>query len=534
MVFCRECGAKAHDDALFCGSCGKTLTTLSREQTGFSQPLAPISHDSQDDKEEPDSLPPLMPTSGVPATGDVPVVQGTPQVGSVPSVPASVTGLPVKAGMSAFVKVLIVAASCAVIVAGSVKVIPILVKGGNNTQSGASQSGTHPILTTVPMPPTQTSCPPAGTGRAAVIRPLVLGKHQNLIYTTREGSLGNPTSGTFKRYDITTGQITTIVNLDTSVADAQVSTDGQWLLFATAASSKHPQAAIQMIRMDGQGLQTLYCAPPQLDPTNFNSLPIGSIAWSSDQKLALFSEVDTPNSSSTPSPLYLLNIANGTIQKELESNPGSSTGYFPGGWIDKTHIALSSADLTGNSNGQSIYVLATKNGANQQSNNLQLIENGVCASFDLSPDHTHFFFTSCKTPNSISTMPVTGGSAHIIFTAQNEVDLIQVISTGRLLVYIGLHSTGSSQSGLYSMHLDGTGMTRVFGNNVLGNGPRLPFFGLDTSRDGNMYSLATAGCGNACHFTLSFGSLSGGSLTTIADGGNGTGFDGGMIGWTTI
>lgn len=296
--------------------------------------------------------------------------------------------------------------------------------------------------------------------------------------------------------------------------------------------------------MDGQGLQTLYCAPPQLDPTNFNSEPINSIAWSSDQKLAIFSEGDISADNNNPPSLYLLNLTHGTVLKELLPIPGSSTIYLPNAWIDNTHVALSSGDLSGNSNEQGIYVLDTNNGANQHSTNLQLISKGVCAGFDISSDRMKFFLNSCATPNSISMLPVTGGTAHTVFTIQSlQVDTMRVISKTTLLVYlIDFAATNvTSQSGLYKLQMNGTGLTKLFGSDVFPNlQGRLGFnqSSLYTwsvaSRDGSMYSLLTAGCGNACHFTLFFGSLSGGSPTTIADGGNGTGFDGDMVGWTTM
>lgn len=128
-------------------------------------------------------------------------------------------------------------------------------------------------------------------------------------------------------------------------------------------------------------------------------------------------------------------------------------------------------------------------------------------------------------------IPVTGGAAHTVFTThQLQIDTIRVISKTTLLVYlIDLAATNATdQSGLYKMQMDGSGLTKLFGSDVFPNlRGRLGFnqSSLYTwsvaSRDGSMYSLATAGCGNACHFALFFGSLSGGSPTSIADGGNG-------------
>jgi hypothetical protein len=43
-----------------------------------------------------------------------------------------------------------------------------------------------PTVTTAPVPPTQTDCPAANTARSAVMRPLALGSHQNLVYIYNE------------------------------------------------------------------------------------------------------------------------------------------------------------------------------------------------------------------------------------------------------------------------------------------------------------------------------------------------------------
>ncbi len=94
------------------------------------------------------------------------------------------------------------------------------------TTSGATP--TTPSSSSLPMPPTQTSCPAAGTARAAVTATLALGAHPNIVYI-----VNGPTHlGTLKRYDVTTGAKTEIVNLaNTSISSAQLSADGQWILF---------------------------------------------------------------------------------------------------------------------------------------------------------------------------------------------------------------------------------------------------------------------------------------------------------------
>src|SRR5579859_6538998 len=74
--------------------------------------------------------------------------------------------------------------------------------------SGTAVQGQTPGTTppsgglTAPVPPTQTSCPAAGTARAAVMPPLTLGNHPNLVYVVNEYQGHTPTFGTLKRYDV--------------------------------------------------------------------------------------------------------------------------------------------------------------------------------------------------------------------------------------------------------------------------------------------------------------------------------------------
>src|SRR5579884_2220768 len=139
--------------------------------------------------------------------------------------------------------------------------------GKTSTPTPKGNPGT--VSTTAPVPATQTSCPASGGGRAAVLAPLALGSDQNIVYIVNQGPADAPTLATLKRYDVTTGSKTEILNLPrTEISEAQVSTDGQWILFVAIASG---QAKLQLVRMDGQGLQTLYCAAPPSNGANTGS-----------------------------------------------------------------------------------------------------------------------------------------------------------------------------------------------------------------------------------------------------------------------
>jgi hypothetical protein len=93
------------------------------------------------------------------------------------------------------------------------------------------------VSTTMAMPPTQTDCPPDGA-RAMIIAPLALGQHQNIVYTLNQGTYDLPTHGKLIRYDTQTGRKTELLTVDHAhIYEAQVSADGQWVLFVTTTGT---------------------------------------------------------------------------------------------------------------------------------------------------------------------------------------------------------------------------------------------------------------------------------------------------------
>src|SRR5258708_33469009 len=160
----------------------------------------------------------------------------------------------------------------------------------NGTPTSTTTSSTPGATSTAsgappPVPTTTTSCPPAGAARAAVMATLALGHHPNIVYIVNQGTSDAPGLGTLKRFDATTGLKTEIINLSsTYISEAQLSADGQWLLFVAISGG---QAKLQMVRMDGQGLQTLYCASPDGGARLESALSHGQ--WSTNQTLIIFS-----------------------------------------------------------------------------------------------------------------------------------------------------------------------------------------------------------------------------------------------------
>src|SRR5258708_26235861 len=116
--------------------------------------------------------------------------------------------------------------------------------------------------TTLQVPPTETSCPAANIARPMVTAPLVLGTNRTITYIHNEGTYDAPIKGTILRYDLETGHTTMLFSLiQAQIYETQVSADGQWILFVTVTGATERQSKLQLIRLDGQGLQTLYSAP---------------------------------------------------------------------------------------------------------------------------------------------------------------------------------------------------------------------------------------------------------------------------------
>ncbi len=387
------------------------------------------------------------------------------------------------------------------------------------------------VVTTVPMPPTQTSCPAPGAGRAAVMRPLALGNHANIAYLFNESDLrGTPTFGELKRYDVVTGSKTVIVRLDHSqIAEAQVSGDGQWLLFVTEAPGT---AELQMVRMDGQGLQTLYCAPPS---------SIRATQWSPDHSLIVFSY----GAYSVQSRIYLFTMASGVVQLELSSS-NANISYVARTWPDNTRVYLTAVVLNSPDPLKSLYILNTKKGGNQHNGDLLQVlkpsQPQYCWDFDSDYATTKLATSQCSVtfspvsgrgvqrgPSTITTQPVNGGSQHTIYSsaryAVNQVRF-QGYSSTSLLLTIDNQNFGanvavdSSQNGLWRMNTDGSGLVRLSsdGANSESSFNRFSQYPWsNVSRGGSMYVIQVSDVASKSPVTrLYVGSLSGGSPMSFA------------------
>ncbi len=253
------------------------------------------------------------------------------------------------------------------------------------TTPTSTPSGQTPTATNTASQPAQTSCPPAGTVRPAVMPPMASGSHFDILYLSEHGGIQTSQSqAVLMRYDATTGAKTTILsiaNTGTGIYSAQTSPDGQWTLFiATTLSEGHYSAKVQLIRADGQMLQTLFCDP---------SGTIGNILWSPDLKQMAF--LGAPFSG-LESAIHVLNLTTGRQEQVMFGT------YFPYAWLDNTRLYV--AQQQGSDPFTSLfnlYLLDTSKGANQQPGSLTYIASApvLCGSFEKSSDSAQLLGSSC-------------------------------------------------------------------------------------------------------------------------------------------
>jgi eukaryotic-like serine/threonine-protein kinase len=398
--------------------------------------------------------------------------------------------------------------------------------------TGNKGSNITPVTNTQDMPATATSCPANGTARSFVTAPLVLGPHPTIIYIVNESNANGPTFGTVKRYDTITGnKIEIKKTANTRIDDAQLSQDGQWVLFTAHVAG---QSQLRAVRMDGQGLQTLFCASP--------GAHITGAQWSFNQKLVVF-DVEQDSGGTT---IYLLNMTKGSLQTELVSSaPGLA--YLPRTWLDNERVLLVGFAQNADVPPQNVYLLDTTRGANQQVSDLQQVVSigQPCWDFDSSFDTTKLFVNKCKTgqnlgSSSVGVQSATGGTLHTFFTSSTlAINAVRVIDPNNTLLAtannVGQGVSGNtSNDGLYLLKPDGSNPTLLTSNNS-GETSTLNLFSQyvwsNVSLDNKLYAIEMSSSSTR-RYTLMFGSLNGGTPTSFANINDGTVME--IAGWTRM
>ncbi len=404
----------------------------------------------------------------------------------------------------------------------------------DGTQTGRGLQTSTPG-STQPLTSTSISCPANNTARAAVISSLVSGNNPTIVYIVDESDAnGNPTYGTIKLFDTVNGQKTELAKAsNTSVTEAQVSNDGQWVLFSALVAK---QSELRLVRMDGQGLQTLICAPA--------GATIKDAQWSIDQRSIIFDEFP-PSGEPT---VYLLNTQTGALQVEI-TPPVSGTALIARTWLDNNRVLMVGTIPNSDSPQKNIYILNIGSGANQSTTSIAPVFTSTqpCWDFDSSYDSQTLFITQCVPgastgSSTIGQQSATGGTLSPILNsptlAFKTVRVIDPASSTLLAIASNttLGNTGNQQNdGLYVVNTNGSGSPRLLTSTPANSAINLnlfsQYFWSNLSRDTTMYALETSSPnGNSLAYSLSYGHVSGGAPNAF------TNFNQPMMiaGWTTI
>lgn len=435
---------------------------------------------------------------------------------------------------------------------------PTTTSHGSQTSSPVSTKPTVAATSpeqTQPMPPTQTSCPVpvSDAARAAVMLPLALGSAPALVYVANTGTQDQPTSAELKWYDVANGVSTLIIHLpNEAITQAQISRDGQWVLFVADSPQS---AALQLVRVDGEGLQTLYCAPPD---------SIQGVQWSPDQSQIIFSV----RAVSGLLDLYLLKLSSGQLLPELVQLNDASTGYLARTWADNARVYVTevSPTLQLTTNELGLYLLDTSKGPHQSPANLLTVSpaSALSGCWDFDSDYAattlaisrcdgNFSYSDIRAgnllgPSSIVRGTITGGQVLPVYqNSGNAVTQVRFLGySSSLLLFtintVSLSTPGvpvnSAPNGIWKMDKDGS-VTKLGSEDPgylceLNLSSQYPWANVSRG-DGAFYAVQISSLGNGTTppTALEYGSINGGPLTVFASVNE---FSGSLAiaGWTTM
>ncbi len=430
--------------------------------------------------------------------------------------------------------------------------------GGTSTPSPGANASNTSIPSpgqTVPMPQTQTSCPTSNTARAAVMRPLALGNHQNLVYIYNEVPQQTSTAaGHLRRYDVTTGQKTDLATSGIHILQAQVSSDGQWVLFLSQPDPRGGLSVVmlQLVRMDGQGLQTLLCLPF----SGSGGAPLGqpaiSFQWSVDERSILLSnDVLDQTTEKATSTITVLTVSTGALKPIFLDQADDLYTYSVVTWLDNTHAYIIKQGISGPTPPATVFLMNTAT-ATVTNPGLVVILTTVTRfsdySLDSSFDGTQLYSSYCLEAASpfnttIQVGPAMGGARHTIFQEQPAdcVQVLRAIKPGTLLLVVVVSNATGASTQIWTMSLPGDGMQALTTLTSAPPGESNQSYALNetsqfpwsnVSRDGSTYALQEIDA-SAQTQSIVIASLNGGKPTTIATTSPGTSSVS-LVGWTTM
>ena len=413
---------------------------------------------------------------------------------------------------------------------------------------------------------TAQTCPPAGSGRAAAMPSMTVGSHANVVFLAIQGE-----NTLLQRYDVTSGATQTILQIPQAspVLGPNISPDGQWVVFGAWVQG---QSAVQLVRMDGQQLQTLYCSP----------MSVSNMILSPDQHYLVFGQL---NADETEGSVYLLDMKTGKLQTEVSSlqpnypvfgqyaaqvsslssysssfsrsmkaskglqaqlNPLGSKHYplySPMKWATNSSVYLLGGEIASPSPPPQLVLLRdiTKD-VSQQGNNVQPVlvspEKNNCQDVDVTTDNRHIMCSVYTQfgpvgPSSIMLQPATGGAFHTIYSNPTGGTLNARALANSSIIIFTLYRANEPPA-LFKVNSDGSGLSQLMAGattQTLLNlaASYLPWS--NASRDSTLYALQLYDL-TASKETLVYGHMSGGAPVAFASSTAGNGLN--IVGWTEL
>lgn len=295
-------------------------------------------------------------------------------------------------------------------------------------------------------------------------------------------------------HDVSTKRDIEVLRVENiNIYSAQVSPDGQWVLFIVGNWKVRESYKLQRIRIDGQQRETLYTFPPYFYGSR-EFRPSLNANWSLDQKSVLIA-IDQLGGMSS---ISVLDMTTRKMRLVLQI-ASVHYGYYAVKWLDRTHVYIVAAGRYGQEKvpPTELYLLDVTARQVRRARDLKLIIPGVEGAyldFDSSPDGKRLFVAQ-KTGDvmTIWVEPATGGKREILSYIVNtpfRVDTLHVFANYLLLT---VNSVGV-ESEVWRMSLDAsrhitlfrsTGETTYFLNRMT------QYDWSDVSRDGTMFAMGT-------------------------------------------
>ena len=405
-----------------------------------------------------------------------------------------------------------------------------------------------PTPTLTKLDPAATVCPANGAARAANMPSLSTGGQPQLIYYTGD----NSGDSFIRRVNVATSATTDILGLaNAHIIEAQVSLNGQWLLFTIRIDSPHEHIELRLVRVDGQYQQTLFCQPASSTPY---ASQLGQFVWSPD--LASVAVQGSSGQFNLPA-IDLVDLRHGHAQLEIAStfnqlqpgptgtHPAQMEIYSPLKWLDNTRLYVGGYTEQNNTSSQATtYLLDTTRGANQTNADTRVVLSNTHVSagpslcdFDSSQDATHLYIAQCFFQNnavqkqgSLTVQPATGGPSKTIYTSSSfSIIGVRVVNSHTLLMLTD-KSIGNGYCGdtLWKINSDGSGLTQLARGNALTWCSYLQTTCSNVSIDGQLFAYMVSGGSSDLIY---YGSLAGGKTRQVVQ------LDSlyeGIAGWTAM